>query len=93
MKISDAISNIKNYHHGYDSTGKKINDEQTRDQILYGNAEQKCTGIITTIFASIDVIRQAHELGANLLLCMKPYFGTMEIIKGGWKKQKIILIE
>ncbi|SFK20840.1 Putative GTP cyclohydrolase 1 type 2, NIF3 family [Marinilactibacillus piezotolerans] len=74
MKISDAISNIKNYHHGYDSTGKKINDEQARDQILYGNAEQKCTGIITTIFASIDVIRQAHELGANLIIVHEALF-------------------
>lgn len=74
MIISDVISKIKAYHYGCDSEGEKINDEKSRDQVLYGNAEQECTGIVTTIFASIDVIKKAHELGANLIVVHEALF-------------------
>lgn len=74
MKISDVIFNIKNYHYGYDSEGEKINDEKSRDQILYGDATKECTGIVTTIFASVDVIKKAYELGANLIIVHEALF-------------------
>lgn len=67
MLISEAIQNIKNYCKG-SWMGQKIDDSKTRDKILYGNPNQECTGIVTTIYASVDVIRKAHELGANFII-------------------------
>ena len=67
MLISEVIQNIKNYCKG-EWYGKKIEEATTRDKILYGDPDKECTGIVTTIYASIDVIKKAHELGANLII-------------------------
>lgn len=67
MKISEAIQRIKNYHYGI-SWGKPIDPQTTRDQILFGDPDQELSGIVTTCYASIDVIRQAIEVGANLII-------------------------
>jgi putative NIF3 family GTP cyclohydrolase 1 type 2 len=73
MKIIEAIEKIKNYHKGV-FEGKKIDDKTTRDKILYGDANQECTGIVTTCWASVDVIRKAHAQGANLIICHEALF-------------------
>ena len=73
MLVKDVISNIKKYFKG-SWMGQVINDETTRDQILYGNPDKECTGIVTTIYASIDVIRKAHELNANLIIAHEALF-------------------
>lgn len=67
MLISEVIQNMKNYCRG-SWMGKQIDDATTRDKILYGDPEKECTGIVTTIYASVDVIKKAHELGANLII-------------------------
>ncbi|MBQ6334272.1 MAG: Nif3-like dinuclear metal center hexameric protein [Erysipelotrichaceae bacterium] len=67
MLISEVIQNIKDYCQG-SWMGHKIDDEHTRDKVLYGTVDKECTGIVTTIYASIEVIRKAHELGANLII-------------------------
>lgn len=67
MKINNVIDNIKHYCKG-SWMGIKIDDTKTRDKILYGNPNQECTGIVTTIYASVEVIRKAHKLGANLII-------------------------
>lgn len=67
MLISEVISRIKNYCQGT-WMGIKIDDANTRDKVLYGSTDKECTGIVTTIYASVDVIRKAHELGANLII-------------------------
>ena len=67
MLISEVIQNIKDYCKG-SWAGHKIDDTTTRDKILYGDPDQECTGIVTTIYASIDVIKKAHELGANFII-------------------------
>ena len=68
MKIYEVIEKIKNYSRGIGMDGKPIDDEKTRDQVLYGTTDRECTGIVTTCFASVEVIRKAHELGANLII-------------------------
>lgn len=73
MEISQVISKLKDYHKG-EVSGQKIKDENTRDKILYGNENQACTGIVTTVFASIDVIQKAHKLGANLIIVHEALF-------------------
>ena len=67
MLIKEVIQNIKGYCRG-SWMGMKIEDEKTRDKILYGDPNVECTGIVTTIYASVDVIRKAHELGANFII-------------------------
>ena len=67
MLVSEVIASIKSYCKG-SWNGRKIDDATTRDKVLYGNVDKECTGIVTTIYASVDVIRKAHELGANLII-------------------------
>lgn len=68
MYISEIIDRIKNYSRGLDQHGSPIQEETTRDKVLYGNTDKECTGIITTCFASVEVIQRAHELGCNLII-------------------------
>ena len=78
MKISEVI---KAYSRGIDMDGNVIDEKKTRDQVLYGETEKECTGIVTTCFASVDVIRKAHELGANLIIPHEALFGIFESIR------------
>ena len=69
MLISEVIQHIKDYCGGHDMMGDRpIDEATTRDKVLYGNVDQECTGIVTCIWATADVIRQAQELGANLII-------------------------
>ena len=73
MLISEVIARIKAYHKG-EVDGVKIDETTTRDQILYGNPNQECCGIVTTCWASADVIRKAQELKANLIIVHEALF-------------------
>lgn len=73
MLISEVIDRIKNYHNGT-YNGQKIMAETTRDKILFGDANQECTGIITTCWATVDVIKKAIESKANLIICHEALF-------------------
>ncbi|MBQ6655416.1 MAG: Nif3-like dinuclear metal center hexameric protein [Erysipelotrichaceae bacterium] len=70
MKICEVIETIKKNCKGYGS----IDEARTRDQVLYGPVDRECTGIVTTIYASIEVIKKAHELGANLIVSHEACF-------------------
>ena len=67
MLISEVIQSVKDYCKG-SWMGMKIDDTKTRDKVLYGDTDKECTGIVTTIYASVNVIEKAHELGANLII-------------------------
>lgn len=41
---------------------------------MYEEIDKECTGIVTTVFASYDVIKQASELGANLVITHESCF-------------------
>jgi putative NIF3 family GTP cyclohydrolase 1 type 2 len=47
---------------------------QTVDTLKSGNKEQKVTGIVTTMFATVTVIRKAIELKANFIIAHEPTF-------------------
>ena len=70
MKISEIIEIVKKNCRGYG----EIDDNRTRDKVLYGETDKECTGIVTTIYASVDVIRKAHELGANFIIAHEACF-------------------
>lgn len=73
MQIIEVIDRLKGYYLGSES-GKKIQEETTRDKILYGDANVECTGIVTTCFASVDVIKKAAQSGANLIIVHEALF-------------------
>ena len=73
MKISEAIKKIKASHKG-DLMGTPIDPAATRDKILYGDPDQELKGIVTTCYASVEVIRQAAAKGANLIVCHEALF-------------------
>jgi putative NIF3 family GTP cyclohydrolase 1 type 2 len=74
MTIKEIIHRIKNYCKGLDRHGMPINDEESRDQVLFGDCDKECTGIVVTCFASTNVIRRASEMGANLIICHEALF-------------------
>lgn len=87
MLISEAIQAVKGYCGGVDAfTGKAIEDATTRDQVLYGDIDQQCTGIVTCIWATAEVIRRAKELGANLIIAHEALFwnhgDSREVVAG-----------
>lgn len=73
MKIIELINNMKgNALNVWNEN--EIQEKTTRDQILYGNANQECTGVISTCYASCDVIRQTGELGYNFIVVHESLF-------------------
>jgi putative NIF3 family GTP cyclohydrolase 1 type 2 len=50
--------------------------ENTMDRFIAGDLHAEITGIGTTFMATVDVIRRAAELGANLIITHEPTFYT-----------------
>lgn len=73
MKIQEVINCIKQYHKGT-VDGNAIDEQTTRDQILYGDPHQECTGIVTTCWATADVLTKAAQMGANLVITHEALF-------------------
>lgn len=48
--------------------------EKTVDTLKSGNRDQVVTGIVTTMFATIEIIRKAIELKANFIIAHEPTF-------------------
>ena len=80
MKITEIIERIKLSH------GEQ--EESSCDGIKYGDPEQECTGIVVTCCATVEVIRQALERNANLLVVHEPLFwnheDTTDWAEGNW---------
>lgn len=74
MKIYEVIAKIKAYHKGIDRNGNPIDESVTRDKILYGNPDQECRKIVTSCWATTDVIKKAQEIGANLIITHEALF-------------------
>ena len=48
--------------------------QQTVDTLKAGSPDQPVTGIVSTMFATVDVIRKAIELKANFIIAHEPTF-------------------
>lgn len=48
--------------------------QQTVDTLKSGNAQQRVTGIVTTMFSTVDVILKTAALGANFIIAHEPTF-------------------
>lgn len=65
--------------------------EKTCDLIISGSGETEVTGIVTTFMATVDVIRQAIEIGANMIVTHEPtYFTGLDEID--WLKNDPVYI-
>lgn len=73
MLIGEVIDRTKAYCRGT-LCDRPIDDATTRDKVLWGPTDVECTGIVTTCFASTDVIREAAARGANLVICHEALF-------------------
>lgn len=69
MRIQTVITKLSAYYQTSD-----IDPQTTRDQVLYGNVDQQCTGIVTCMWASQAVIQKAQGIGANLIICHEALF-------------------
>ncbi|WP_019909476.1 Nif3-like dinuclear metal center hexameric protein [Paenibacillus sp. HW567] len=59
--------------------GRKL--EMTCDVLASGHADMEVTGIVTTFMATVDVIREAIAIGANLIITHEPtYFTGMDTL-------------
>lgn len=87
MKISQVIDNLISYERGEvnaslinngqpDAKLTKLGHETNRDKVLYGekHLNDECTGIVTTCWATANVIRAAHKNGANLIIAHEALF-------------------
>jgi putative NIF3 family GTP cyclohydrolase 1 type 2 len=71
--------------------------KQTVDTLKSGSGDEKVTGIVTTMFATVEVIKKAAALNANFIIAHEPTFynhtddinwtGNNEIVK---QKQELL---
>ncbi len=66
MKISEIIRRIEAYH---PDLGPNY---QGCDGIKAGNPDQECTGVVSALVPTVDVIRKTAALGCNLLYVHEP---------------------
>lgn len=50
--------------------------EKTCDQLVSGSYDTEVTGIVTTFMATVDVIKQAIDYGANFIITHEPTYYT-----------------
>ena len=71
MTIQDVIDGVIRK-----TTLMPIPRDRTCDHLIIGNPATEVTGIVSTFMATVDVIRKAHDLGANLIITHEPTWFT-----------------
>lgn len=76
MKIGQIIEKIEAYHpYLKDGIANSMGvHNPTCDGLIFGDPDQDCTGIVTTVYASVDVIKKAIALGANFIITHESTF-------------------
>lgn len=89
MRIDEVIVAVKGYCLGISPwTGEQIDEASTRDKVTYGTTEKECTGIVTCIWPTAEIIRAAMGCGANLIISHEALFwnhGDHQDVIGGTK--------
>ena len=73
MKIQEYIDKMIDLSND-NWLGRHVDRITERDRVLWGDASQECTGIVTTIYVSARVIEEAHQLGCNFIVCHEALF-------------------
>lgn len=85
MKVKEIIDTI------IDACGG-VKFEHTCDQLMSGNFDTEVTGVVTTFMATVEVIRETINLGANLIITHEPtYYTGMD--KLDWLQDDAIYLE
>lgn len=79
MKIREVIEKILDYHPRFPA------DYDGCDQFKCGDPEKECTGIVTAMDATVNVVKRAAELGANLIVVHEPTNYT-SLDRPGWNE-------
>ena len=87
MRIDEVIAAVKGYCLGISPwTGEQIDEATTRDKVTYGTTEKECTGVVTCIWPTVDIVRQAMRCDANLIISHEALFwshGDHQDVIGG----------
>lgn len=84
MKNKEVIEKILEYHPSFPQ------DYAGCDGYKYGDPQAECTGIVSALVPTINVIRKTAELGCNLLIVHEPTFYTSPDFpdwRGGFKNE------
>ena len=57
-------------------SGVQLDPAQTCDQVVWGDTDQEVRKVATTFMATVDVIREAIRIGANLIITHEPTWYT-----------------
>ena len=77
MKHEEVIAKILNYH-------PVIENYAGGDEYKAGNPKDECTGIVSALVPTVEVIRKTAELGCNLIITHEPiYYQTPDF--PGWR--------
>ncbi|MCF0114044.1 MAG: Nif3-like dinuclear metal center hexameric protein [Erysipelotrichaceae bacterium] len=76
MKIKEVIEIVLGYHPMFPKEYKGADDFKC------GNPEDECTGVVVALVPTVNVIKKAIELNANLILCHEPTYHTSS--DDGW---------
>ena len=79
MTIQEVIDRILAYHPEFGP------DYAGCDEFKCGDPSDECTGIVTAMDATVQVVRKAAELGANLIIVHEPTNYT-SMDKPGWNE-------
>ena len=78
MKIREVIDHLISYERGVwpQNPTEPLGHDTTRDKVLYGekHIDDECYGIVTTCWATANVIEEAHKRGANLIIAHEALF-------------------
>ena len=78
MKIREVIDRILAYH-------PPLLRYLGCDDFKCGNPEDECTGVVSAMAATVNVVRKAIELGANLIVVHEPTNHT-SMDQAGWSE-------
>lgn len=78
MKNREIVEKILSYH-------PHIPNYHGCDSWKAGDPEAECTGIVTALVPTVNVIRKARALGANLLIVHEPTFTPPRTAQAGLK--------
>jgi len=69
MKVKEIINDILDKFGG-------VKFEKTCDVLISGSFDTEATGVVTTFMATVDVIREAIDCGANFIITHEPTYYT-----------------
>ena len=86
MKMKEIAKAILDYH---PNIGER--EATTVDTFKSGDPEAECTGIVTTIWPTIEVIKKTHEMGYNLIIPHEPTFYNNADKVDWWEDNSVYL--